>query len=152
MDESIDLKPKKLYKSETERIIFGIAGGIAEYYNIDPTWIRLVFVFLALSGGVGIIIYLILALVMPGRPMSERVANEKLKNDETKTLSEDKKVKKITVERRRNAIGFVVIIIGLLFLFKGTIAFYWVSWDILWPLIIILTGFSVISNSKPFEK
>ncbi|MCR5196532.1 MAG: PspC domain-containing protein [Pseudobutyrivibrio sp.] len=54
---------KKLYKSRNKKIC-GVCGGIADYFNVDPTIIRLLWVFLTLAGGSGIIAYFIAALVM----------------------------------------------------------------------------------------
>ncbi len=57
---------KRLYKSEKNKMICGVCGGIADYFNIDPTIIRLIMVALILFGfGTGIIIYIIAAIVMP---------------------------------------------------------------------------------------
>lgn len=60
---------KKLYKSEDNRIIFGVCGGVAEYAGLDPTIVRLVFVLLCLAFGGGIVLYLIAALIMPRQPL-----------------------------------------------------------------------------------
>lgn len=56
---------KKLYKSTTNKKIAGVCGGIAEYFGIDATWIRLAFCFIALFAGVGILPYLVFAIVLP---------------------------------------------------------------------------------------
>ncbi len=56
---------KRLVKSTTDRKIAGICAGIAEYMNIDPTIIRVIFVLLALLGGPGLLLYVILWFVMP---------------------------------------------------------------------------------------
>ena len=58
---------KKLYRSN-ERKIFGVCGGIAEYFNIDPTIVRLIWIIFACSGGSGAIFYLIAAVLMENRP------------------------------------------------------------------------------------
>ena len=60
---------KKLYKSQNNRMLCGVCGGIAEYFNIDPTIVRLIFVFLGLSGGTGILFYIISAVVIPNGEM-----------------------------------------------------------------------------------
>ena len=60
---------KKLYRSNTDRKLCGVCGGLAEYFDIDPTIIRLIFVFLTLFGGGGLLIYLICALVVPKSPI-----------------------------------------------------------------------------------
>ena len=56
---------KKLYKSERDKKIAGVCGGIAEYLNIDSTLIRLAWALVCLAGGSGIVIYIIAALIMP---------------------------------------------------------------------------------------
>ena len=59
---------KKLYRSQNDRMIGGVCGGIAEYFDVDPTIIRLVFVILLLMGGNGLLIYIILLIIMPIAP------------------------------------------------------------------------------------
>lgn len=56
---------KRLRKSNREKKICGVCGGIGEYFNIDPTIVRLAWVLLFFAFGVGIIAYIIAALVMP---------------------------------------------------------------------------------------
>ena len=60
---------KRLYKSRTSRMISGVCGGVAEYFNIDPTIVRLALVLIAFgSAGTGIIAYIVAAIVMPEAP------------------------------------------------------------------------------------
>lgn len=59
---------KKLYRSNINRKLCGVCGGLAEHFDIDPTIMRLLFVFLTLFGGGGLLIYLICALVIPNNP------------------------------------------------------------------------------------
>ena len=56
---------KKLYKIEQGKKLDGVCGGIAEYFDIDPTLIRLVWILFSCWGGSGIIAYIIAAIVMP---------------------------------------------------------------------------------------
>jgi phage shock protein C len=56
---------KKLARSNSDRMFFGVAGGVAAYLNIDPVLVRLFFVLLTISTGYAPIIYLLLALLMP---------------------------------------------------------------------------------------
>jgi phage shock protein C len=61
---------KKLYRSETDKKIAGVCGGLAEYFNIDATVIRIIFIILLLPGGFpGLIPYLILWVLVPVRPV-----------------------------------------------------------------------------------
>jgi phage shock protein C len=60
---------KKLYKSH-KKMICGVCAGIAEYFNIDPTIVRLISVVLSLGSiGLGIVIYIIAAVIMPDEPI-----------------------------------------------------------------------------------
>ena len=62
------MEPKRLYKSSTDKAIFGVCGGFAEYFGIDSLIIRLVLVLFTLAFGAGLVFYLIAALIMPKRP------------------------------------------------------------------------------------
>lgn len=59
---------KKLYRSRTNKKIFGVCGGLAEYFECDATLIRLGVALAALLAGGGIVVYLIAALVIPNEP------------------------------------------------------------------------------------
>ena len=59
---------KRLYKSTSDRKLAGVCAGIAEYFNIDPTLIRLGWAVGTLFAGVGIIAYIIAAIVVPNKP------------------------------------------------------------------------------------
>ena len=63
---------KRLYKSSDDAMIAGVCAGIAEYFNVDPTLIRLGFVLLMFMGGSGVLAYLVAAIVMPERPRDDR--------------------------------------------------------------------------------
>ncbi|NTV24318.1 MAG: PspC domain-containing protein [Nanoarchaeota archaeon] len=56
---------KRLYRSRKERMLFGVCGGIAEYFNVDPTIVRLLWVLFILAGGTGILAYIIAAVIVP---------------------------------------------------------------------------------------
>ena len=56
---------KRLYRSENEKMISGVCSGIAEYFDIDPTLVRLLWILFSLAGGAGLLCYIIAAIVMP---------------------------------------------------------------------------------------
>lgn len=58
------MDPKKLYRSSTNKMVCGVCGGIADYVNIDPTVIRLLWVVFSIFG-VGLFVYIIAAIIMP---------------------------------------------------------------------------------------
>lgn len=59
---------KKLYKSDDDKMVCGVCGGIAEYFQIDPTLVRLAWAGLTLAGGFGIFPYIVAAIIIPSRP------------------------------------------------------------------------------------
>ncbi|MCL2360945.1 MAG: PspC domain-containing protein [Defluviitaleaceae bacterium] len=59
---------KRLYRSRTNKVISGVCGGIAEYFNIDPSLVRLGMVLFTFAGGSGIVAYIIGAIVIPQAP------------------------------------------------------------------------------------
>ncbi|NOQ37949.1 PspC domain-containing protein [archaeon] len=58
-------KVKKLYRSKKDRMLAGVCGGIGEYFGIDSTLVRILWVLLTFGGGAGIILYIICAIVVP---------------------------------------------------------------------------------------
>jgi len=65
-----DMPPayKKLYRSRKERMIAGVCGGLAEYFGIDATWVRLIFILLFFAGGCALLIYIVMWLIVPLSP------------------------------------------------------------------------------------
>ena len=59
---------KKLYKSNSDKKIDGVCAGIAEYFNLDPTVVRIAWIIFSCLGGSGLLAYLICAIVMPRKP------------------------------------------------------------------------------------
>ena len=59
------MENKRLTRSKSDRMVAGVAGGIAQYLSVDPVVVRIIFVALALFGGGGIILYLVCWLLMP---------------------------------------------------------------------------------------
>ena len=59
---------KRLYRSVDERLLAGVCGGLSDYFGIDPVIFRLVFIILAISGGSGILLYLLFWLIVPRQP------------------------------------------------------------------------------------
>ena len=60
---------KKLYKSNQNKMLDGVCGGIAEYIGIDPTVVRRIWALFSLMGGCGILAYIIAAIIIPRNPV-----------------------------------------------------------------------------------
>lgn len=59
---------KKLYRVQEGRMICGVCAGVGEYFNVDPTLVRLGFVLFSALGGSGLLVYIVAALLMPMKP------------------------------------------------------------------------------------
>ncbi len=64
------MNAKRLYRSRTESMLGGVCGGLGDYFNMDPSIFRLIFILLFLLGGHGLLIYIILWLVLPLQPVT----------------------------------------------------------------------------------
>lgn len=60
---------KRLYKSEENRVICGVCGGLADFFGIDPTIIRLIWAVLTVFAGAGLWLYIIAAIIIPREPL-----------------------------------------------------------------------------------
>ena len=59
---------KRLYKSNKNKVLCGVCGGIAEYFNVDPTLVRLGWIVFCALGGRGLLAYIIAAVIIPNDP------------------------------------------------------------------------------------
>ena len=59
---------KRLYKSTTDKKIAGVCAGLAEYFNMDPTVVRLIWALVAICAGAGVLAYIVCAFVIPDKP------------------------------------------------------------------------------------
>ncbi len=141
---------KKLYKSRNERVISGVCGGIAEYFEVDPVLIRVLFVLFFFFGGSAILAYIIGIIIIPDSPVEIMETDNKKINPEIKPQK-----KKSDPGKNSLFAGLIFIILGIFFL-MGQIPFlkfyyFWIRnnfWDILVPSILILIGFFIILNSR----
>ena len=142
MPRKIKTTANKLYRSSENKIIAGVCGGIGEYFNIDPVFIRIIFIILFLSHGSGLLIYLILWLVIPKK--------ESLSNDVDDTVrSNFKEIKEIAKKHNsKQIIGFFLVILGIAFLLDN---FYIVNFDYIWrfwPVILIIIGYIILTRHE----
>ena len=146
-----DYRPRKIYRSRTDRLLFGVCGGIAEYYGIESLWVRIVFIFLGITGAIGFILYMALVVLMPLNPIGSRKTDDlQARADQVrervKDLADELKVNNI--ERRRNLLGLVIVAVGVIAFLNELFPNFWMGWKVLWPIIIILIGFSFISDAR----
>jgi phage shock protein PspC (stress-responsive transcriptional regulator) len=144
----------RLERSNTNRVIAGVCGAIAEYLAVDPTLVRVAFVVLAFFGGVGVLAYVVLLILMPqpGQPApftkaptpgasTEAAAGTETASPQTTTVAPvDPAIREAEAERRRTAVGYLLVALGVVFLLSNLGAFRFVQWNVVWPLVVIGLG------------
>ena len=132
---------KRLYKSRKDKVIDGVCGGIAEYFKIDPTIVRLLAVLVAISSfGVMFVAYIIGAIVIPEKP-KDYIDDE----EGVDILDEDGNA----VEKHRDTrqiLGILFVGAGGLMLISRTVS--WFDTDILLALAVIAAGIYVLARRK----
>ena len=129
---------KQFYRSTNKKEIFGVCGGLADYFDVDVVWFRLGFVCAAIFGGSGVIVYLILALVLPEAPTPEN--QEYFTNTNTEEMSEKRKDSGTLIG------GLVMVTLGLCFLANNFIPH--VSFSKLWPVVLVVIGIGLLLKAK----
>lgn len=136
---------KRLRKSRKNKYIFGVCGGVAEYFEIDSSIVRILWVISIFIGGMGLAAYLVAAILMP------------------KSEEDEKEISKEKADRKNNVwliVGGILIFFGLLFLL-GQFRFFnlnlrwwnldrfiYFPWDLIWPLALIFLGI-IIAIGRP---
>jgi phage shock protein C len=157
------MESKRLYRSLTDRKFAGVAGGLAEYFVMDPLLIRLAFVILTLAGGGGFLIYIILWIVTPENPMRivppaaqpDPNFQQSAYNSQTNAAENQSAETGFSTSspapqpRKRNKGsligGLVLITLGALFLADELIP--QVNFGDLWPVILIVIGAGLLINT-----
>jgi phage shock protein PspC (stress-responsive transcriptional regulator) len=124
---------KKLFRLKNNRMIGGVCAGFAEYLNLDPVLVRVVWILLVIWGGVGILAYFAGLILMPENPAEAVVARSAERATENSSI----------------IWGILLVLFGLFFLsdefdfWDFHWFFFWprfFHWDIFWPTLIILAG------------
>jgi phage shock protein C len=137
---------KKWYRSRKDKMIGGVAGGLAEYFDIDPTIVRIIFV-AGLFMGAGFLAYIILWIVVPEEPYG-------LENTEQKNSQQENKASETTTgttgqeksdhrSNRPHIFGAILIVFGVLLLIDNFVHFH-----AFWPLLLILIGIGILLKSR----
>lgn len=139
------IKNKKLYRDEDNLIIAGVCGGLADYFEVDVTLIRVIFVLLLIGGGGGFLIYLVLWLITPTKGREEMETIEETDELSEKTTKKGKtmvkEIKKEIRSKRRPGgfLGLILMFLGLLILLEKIVPIF-IRWDYVWPMALIASG------------
>lgn len=142
------MEDKKIFRSIDDYMIAGVSGGLAKYFKIDSTLVRIIFVLLAIGGGCGVLVYLILWLVIPKEKGVEKEIDrgekvqefaEDVKNKAKSMAKEIKLDTKVGKTGRVNILGIALILVGLAAIWNQ-ISPMTIQWNFFWPGLLILIG------------
>lgn len=149
---------RSYYRSRVNRIIGGVCGGLSERLNFDVSIIRLIFVLLALFGGGGLLIYIVLWIIVPERPWGMSGQGAQYGSDygsyqSTGDIDDPQQfVHELgkTDSKSRLLLGAGLIVAGFLFMIANFVS--WLNIRDLWPVVLIIAGlallFSQVKSSK----
>jgi phage shock protein C len=144
---------RRLYRHRTNRIIAGVCGGIGEYLNIDPTFVRIFFVLLALSNGIGVLVYFLLWIIVPPDNARNVSLGESARTgadeiaEHAHYLGEDlRQAVHNPTSQTWMYIGAGLIIIGFFALLNSLPWhwLHWLNWNFFWPVLLILGGIALV--------
>jgi len=139
------MERERLYRSRHERMLGGVCGGLAEYFNVDPTLVRLIVILLIFLDGFGLIAYLLAWILIPLEP---KEVSEKKTNDVAQMQNEEEKVSDVIKDerKRKQVLGGFLIVLGALFLIRNFVEVPLSRF--VWPLILIIIGVYLILHSN----
>lgn len=146
---------KKLYRSREDRVIWGVCGGLADYFVIDPLVVRLIFIALFFGGGSGLLIYIIFALVVPSEGANS--SKKKVNTDKAEEFVGElgSRIKdlgsEVKVSDWRFILGLILVLIGFTSLFSNFTPFSFI-WDNFWPLFLVIIGLIILFNKKAISR
>ncbi len=123
---------KKLMRTQHDRMIAGVCGGLGHYLGLEPVLIRLAFVLFTLAGGAGMLVYLILWIVVPQEGARAAAGPVQITGDQQ--------------QRTALLVGGGLILIGAWTLLGNIPGLAWLSLHNLWPLLLIAIGVMMIVN------
>lgn len=142
---------RRLYKSPTERVISGVAGGVADYLDADPSIVRVIWALLAIiTGGVFLVIYIVMWIVVPFPPEGSTVSttgDPATPDGDPAGASSTWNPQPVRQPRRSSGGGswfFGLLLVGLGLYFLAREYLSWFDVDRLWPLVLVAIGVLLI--------
>lgn len=130
---------RRLFRSTQNKMIGGVCGGLAEYFETDPSLIRIAAVALFFAGGVGLIAYIVAWIILPKADSMSQLAGAGLSMQSSGVSSTSRDGNRFWSTYFP---GLLLITLGTIFLLREM--FYWIDWDDVWPVILILAGAGII--------
>lgn len=137
---------KRLYRSKQNRVISGVCGGIGEYFNIDPTIIRILWVATSFAGGSGLIAYIIALIIIPEGDFEHY---NQADNAFDGVNDGWKEPVKYDTARTNFLMGGILILVGVLFIVREFVP-HWVTYNFMFPGILIIIGAAILFRGRRY--
>lgn len=137
---------KQLYRSQENKVIGGVCGGLAEYLDVDPVIVRLVCVLLFFMKAIGVIAYIICMIIIPEAPFGYRQRENTFGENSASDYTYDNNEHKDRDDRNKMILGIALIILGA-FIFAKKL-FYWFDFVNFGGIILVLAGLYIIVNGR----
>jgi phage shock protein C len=140
---------KRFSRSRSDRMLGGVCGGVAEFLHIDPIWVRLFFILLALGDGIGILIYVILWIVLPNSDNPDSTIGVKAGEFSQRVEEMGRDINQAAVHPNPNTVKFMgvgLLILGVFYLLK-VLDLPWLQWfnrELLFPVLLIVGGAALL--------
>ncbi|SDM09357.1 PspC domain-containing protein [Halarsenatibacter silvermanii] len=141
----------RFYRSRRHKVLGGVCGGLADYFDIDPILIRLLFILLLLAEGMGFLVYIIAWIIIPLEPLPVDGRQQNFYREEDRSCTgQDRRSGRADgfFSSRERYLGIFLVLLGALFLFNMWFpAFYLRPF---WPLILIFLGLLLLVRGVDF--
>ena len=142
----------KLVRSQADRMVAGVCGGLAQYLGIEAVWVRLFFVLVAFANGFGLLVYLLMWIVIPEAGRESATPGETIHANAEEIAGKAQELasgmgKAVSNVPNRQAgiiLGAALIILGGVFLLDNLHILAWLNFHQLWPLILIAGGVALL--------
>lgn len=135
---------QRLYRDTENKVFFGVAAGIANYFNVDPIIIRLIFIAIFFGYGSGIMIYIFCIFLMPKKYANDNFISEKFQDENS---FPDERIVPKEKNNKSVMIGATFIIFGLFFLIEKLNFIPMFSFHNYYPLLMIAIGAAFLVNA-----
>jgi phage shock protein PspC (stress-responsive transcriptional regulator) len=131
---------RRIYRQTESKVIAGVCSGLGDYFDVDPTWIRLLFLLAIFANGLGLLAYVIAWIVIPSRPVALGAAPSDSASQTSESALPATSMQKNGGNKRGVGFwpGIILIILGMLFISHHY--FFWLDLEDLWPAILIGLG------------
>lgn len=133
---------RRLYRCRHDRKLAGVAAGVAEFFDLDPTLVRILWFLTIFVGGLGILVYIGLAIIVPLEPLTEGEATA-----EAAGVTESHRHARRGSGRATTFIGFVLILFGALAFIDVLLPAWSDSWRYLWPAFLVGIGALLVAGA-----